>query len=185
MLVEAEVIDFLRKGPPENAQIFSASCVERMVQVYIYVRGSIGGRDEDLDYFVELLDQFWIIGGGADSFERAARRLESFEELQPQEVEVSSPVEEFCFYSVLVALHSALLRAEGRIDDAVSCGHVCLTAMGQFDGNNPGSSLFAEEIEMQRRVLEGYKADQIEDIRHTDRIVGEGRRLALSDYLAR
>ncbi|WP_143173533.1 hypothetical protein [Nocardiopsis flavescens] len=184
MLVESEVVDFLRSGTLECAYDFSASCVERMAPIFIALRGPVGGREEDLDIFVELLDRLWVSDSDDEYFARAVGRLEEFAEMRPGDVEVSSVIDTYCFYAVLAARHAALLRSEKNIEAALSCGHVCLTAMGQFDNNNPGSSFFCEEHEMQRLIFDVLERVNLDNIREGDRVVGQARVSALIGRLS-
>lgn len=138
-----------------SVQLFTrvAACTERMTPLFMGLRASTPGRESDLDFYAESVRDLWYADRPiADAAERV-RLLEQFPELQPNEEGITDVVDTYAFFAVLTLRYALLVHGSGSADDAVSCGHVALTAMGMLDQNVAGASLLAEEQRLQSHSL--------------------------------
>lgn len=138
-----------------SVQLFTrvAAGTERMTPLFMGLRASTPGRESDLDFYAESVRDLWYADRPlADAAERV-RLLEQFPELQPNEEGITDVVDTYAFFAVLTLRYALLAHGSGSADDAVSCGHVALTAMGMLDQNVAGASLLAEEQRLQSHSL--------------------------------
>ncbi|WP_406356981.1 hypothetical protein OHB56_31640 [Streptomyces sp. NBC_01635] len=154
-LVEGAVAEALRGGGGEVPRLYVAACAERMASLFVGLRASAPGREADLDFYAESVRDLWYADRPlADAAERV-RLLERFPELQPDEEGITDVADTYAFFAVLSLRYALLAHGSGNADDAVSCGHAALTAMGLLDQNVAGVSLLAEEQRLQSLSLRG------------------------------
>lgn len=152
-LVEGAVAEALRAGDDEAIYLYVAACTERMAPLFIGLRANVSGRESDLDFYAESVRDLWHADRPlADAAERV-RLLERFPELQPDEEGITDVVGTYAFFAVLSLRYALLAHGSGNADDAVSCGHAALTAMGMLDQNVAGAGLLAEEQRLQSLSL--------------------------------
>ncbi|WP_392957593.1 hypothetical protein [Streptomyces sp. LN245] len=152
-LVEEAVAEALRDGSGEAIRLYVAACAERMAPLFIGMRANALGREADLDFYAESVRDLWHADRPlADAVERV-RLLERFPELHPDEEEVTDVADTYAFFAVLSLRYALLAHSSGSADDAVSCGHTALTAMGMLDQNVVGASLLSEERRLQSLSL--------------------------------
>ncbi|WP_327241153.1 hypothetical protein [Streptomyces sp. NBC_01320] len=152
-LVERAVMEVLRDGGSETICLYVAACTERMAPLFMGLRANTPGRESDLDFYAESVRDLWHADRPlADTAERV-RLLEQFPELQPNEEGITDVADTYAFFAVLTLRYALLAHGTGDADDAVSCGHVALTAMGMLDQNVAGASLLAEEQRLQSLLL--------------------------------
>ncbi|MER5893826.1 hypothetical protein [Streptomyces sp. NPDC001876] len=154
-LVEEAVAKALRDGGGETIRLYVSACTERMAPLFVGLRAGVPGREADLDFYVESVRDLW----GADRpLAEAAERvslLERFPELQPNELGITDVADTYAFFAVLCLRHALLAHGAASAEDAVSCGHTALTAMGMLDQNVAGAGLLAEEQRLQSLSLSG------------------------------
>ncbi|MFE5535888.1 hypothetical protein [Streptomyces sp. NPDC056492] len=156
-LVEGAVEEALRDGRGEAVRLYVAACAERMAPLFVGLRG-VPGREADLDLYVESLSGLWLADRPiADAAERV-RLLERFPELQPDEEGIAGVADTYAFFAALCLRHALLAHNSGNADDAVSCGHAALTAMGMLDESVAGASLLADEQRLRSLSLSGDAA---------------------------
>ncbi|WP_371613114.1 hypothetical protein [Streptomyces clavifer] len=152
-LVERAVVEALGDGGSEAIRLYVAAGTERMTPLFMGLRASTPGRESDLDFYAESVRDLWYADRPlADAAERV-RLLEQFPELQPNEEGITDVVDTYAFFAVLTLRYALLAHGSGSADDAVSCGHAALTAMGMLDQNVAGASLLAEEQRLQSLSL--------------------------------
>ncbi|MFI6118683.1 hypothetical protein ACIBCU_02265 [Streptomyces sp. NPDC051064] len=157
-LVETAVAEALRDGGDEVIRLYVAACTERMAPLFIGLRASTPGRESHLDFYAESVRDLWHADRPlADAAERV-RRLERFPELQANEEGITDVVDTYAFFAVLTLRHALPAHGSGNADDAVSCGHVVLTAMGMLDQNVTGAGLLVEEQRLQSLSSSGDAA---------------------------
>ncbi|MGG7576071.1 hypothetical protein [Streptomyces sirii] len=61
----------------------------------------------------------------------------------------------YSFFAVLSLRYALPAHGSGNVEDAVSCGHAALTAMGMLDQNVAGAGFLPEEQRLQRISLSG------------------------------
>ncbi|MFD7084219.1 hypothetical protein [Streptomyces sp. NPDC059918] len=86
------------------------------------------------------------------------RLVERFPELQPDEEGVTGVADTYALFAALCLRHALLAHDSGNADDAVSCGHAALTAMGMLDQDVPGAGFLADEQRLQSLSLSGDAA---------------------------
>ncbi|EMF57602.1 MULTISPECIES: hypothetical protein [Streptomyces] len=86
---------------------------------------------------------------------RRVHRLERFPELQPNEEGTTDVADTYAFFGVLCLRYALLAHGSGNADEAASCGHAALTAMGLLDRNVSSADLLAEEQRLQSLSLSG------------------------------
>lgn len=156
--MEGAVAEALREGPGEAVRLYVAACAERMAPLFMGLRSGAAGREADLDLYAESVRDLWYADRPlADPAERL-RRLERFPELQPDEEGITGVADTYAFFAALCLRYALLAHGSGNADDAVSCGHVVLTAMGMLDQNLSGASLLADEQRLQSLSLSGDAA---------------------------
>lgn len=155
-LVEEAVANALRRdGSSEAIRLYVSACTERMAPLFMGLRASAPGREADLDFYAESVRDLWYIDRPlADAAERV-RLLERFPEFQPDEEGITDVADTYAFFAVLCLRYALLAHGPGDVDDAVSCGHAALTAMGMLDQNVAGASILAEEQRHQSLSLSG------------------------------
>ncbi|MFE7707294.1 hypothetical protein ACFU6I_16135 [Streptomyces sp. NPDC057486] len=113
------------------------------------------GGKPTCDFYAESVRDLWYADRSlADAAERV-RLLERFPELQPNEEGITDVADTYAFFAALSLRYALLAHGLGNADDAVSCGHAALTAMGMLDQNVAGASLLAEEQRLQSLSLSG------------------------------
>ncbi|GAA3475676.1 hypothetical protein GCM10018966_002020 [Streptomyces yanii] len=146
-------MEVLRDGGSEAIRLYAAACTERMAPLFMGLRANTPGREADLDFYAESVRDLWHVDRPlADSAERV-RLLERFPELQPNEEGITDVVDTYAFFAVLTLRYALLAHGSGDADDAVSCGHAALTAMGMLDQNVAGAGLLTEEQRLQSLSL--------------------------------
>lgn len=154
-LVEGAVAEALRDGNGEATRLYVAACAERMAPLFVGLRADAPGRETDLDLYVESVRDLWYADRPlADGAERV-RLLERFQELQPNEEGITDVADTYAFFAALSLRYALLANGLGNADDAVSCGHAALTAMGMLDQNVAGAGFLAEEQRLQSLSLSG------------------------------
>ncbi|MEV7558571.1 hypothetical protein [Streptomyces sp. NPDC089795] len=157
-LVEGAVVEALRGGSGEEIRLFVAACTERVAPLFVGLRAGVPGRESDLDLYVESVRDLWYADRPlADAAERV-RLLERFPELRPTEEGITGVADTYAFFAALCLRYALPAHGSGSVDDAVSCGHVALTAMGMLDQNVPGAGFLAEEQRLQSLSLSGDAA---------------------------
>ncbi|MGW0903186.1 hypothetical protein [Streptomyces sp. NPDC002853] len=157
-LVEGAVEKALRGGGGETVRLYVAACAERMAPLFVGLRAGEPGREADLDLYAESVSGLWLADRPlADAAERV-RRLERFPELQPDKERVTGVADTYAFFAALCLRYALPAHTSGNADDAVSCGHAALTAMGMLDQNVAGASLLADEQRLQFLSLSGDAA---------------------------
>ncbi|MFD9411280.1 hypothetical protein ACFWBN_30245 [Streptomyces sp. NPDC059989] len=157
-LVEGAVAQALRDGGGEVVRLYVAACAERMAPLFLGLRAGVPGQEAHLDLYVESVRDLWYADRPlADAAERV-HLLEQFPELQPVEEGITDAAGTYVFLAALCLRYALLAHGSGNADDAVSCGHVVLTAMGMLDQNVPGASLLADEQRLQSLSLSGDAA---------------------------
>ncbi|MFI2367592.1 hypothetical protein [Streptomyces sp. NPDC018833] len=84
--------------------------------------------------------------------------LERFPDLQPRDEEVTDVAGTYTFFAALVLRYALLANGSGSADDAVSCGHVALTAMGMLDQHVAGAGFRTQEQRLQLLSVSGDAA---------------------------
>ncbi|MGV9316556.1 hypothetical protein ACWDR0_30880 [Streptomyces sp. NPDC003691] len=157
-LVEGAVAEALRDGGGEAVRLYAAACVERMAPLFVGLRAGEPGREADQDFYAGSVHGLWHADRPlADAAERV-RRLERFPELRPSEEGISDVGDTYAFFAALCLRYALLAHGSGSADDAVSCGHAALTAMGMLDQNVAGAGFLAEEQRLQALSLSGDAA---------------------------
>lgn len=152
-LVEGAVAEVLRDRKGEAIRLYVAACAERMAPLFVGLRAYEPAREADLDFYAESVRDLWYADRPlADAVERV-RLLERFPELQPNEEGITDVADTYAFFAALSLRYALLAHGSGDADDAVSCGHVVLTAMGMLDRNVAGAGLLAEEHRLQSLSL--------------------------------
>ncbi|WP_327321287.1 hypothetical protein OG735_01440 [Streptomyces sp. NBC_01210] len=154
-LVEEAVAEALRDGGGEAIRLYVSACTERMAPLFVGLRAGAPGRASDVDFYAESVRDLWYADRRfADAAERV-RLLERFPELRPDEEGITDVADTYAFFAVLCLRYALLAHGSGSADDAVSCGHAALTAMGMLDQNVAGAGLLAEEQRLQSLSLSG------------------------------
>ncbi|TXS33219.1 hypothetical protein EAO74_04450 [Streptomyces sp. gb1(2016)] len=112
-----------------------------------------------MDLFVESVRDLWFADRPLANAAERVRRLERFPELQPNEEGITDVADTYAFFAALCLRYALLAHGSGNADDAVSCGHAALTAMGMLDQNVAGAGLLADEQRLQSLSLSGDAAD--------------------------
>ncbi|MFI9781413.1 hypothetical protein ACIHCV_43590 [Streptomyces sp. NPDC051956] len=159
MLVEEAVAEALRDGGREAIRLYVSSCTERMAPLFVGLRAGEPGREADLDFYAESVRDLWYVDRPLSDAAERVRLLERFPELQPDEEGITDVAGTYAFFAVLCLRYALLAHGSGSADDAVSCGHAALTAMGMLDQNAAGASLHAEEQQLQSLSLSGDASD--------------------------
>ncbi|WP_234432536.1 hypothetical protein [Streptomyces sp. NRRL S-378] len=154
-LVEGAVVEALREGGGEAIRLYVAACAERMAPLFVGLRAGALGREADLDFYAESVRDLWHADRPLADATKGVRRLERFWELQPNEEGITAVADTYAFFAALCLRYAMVAHGSGSADDAVSCGHVALTAMGMLDQNVAGASYLAEEQRLQSLSLSG------------------------------
>ncbi|WP_236244142.1 hypothetical protein [Streptomyces sp. CC210A] len=154
-LVEGAVTQALRNGGDEAIRLYAAACAERMAPLFVGLRAGAPGREADLDFCAESIRDLWQADRPLANAAEGVRQLERFPELQPNEEGITDVAGTYAFFAALCLRYALLAHGTGSADDAVSCGHVALTAMGMLDQNVAGAGFLAEEQRLQVLSLRG------------------------------
>ncbi|MFJ7067883.1 hypothetical protein [Streptomyces sp. NPDC101115] len=154
-LVEKAVAKALRDGGCEAICLYVSACAERMAPLFVGLRAGAPGREADLDFYAESVRDLWYADRPLADAAKRVRLLERFPELQPDEEGITDVADTYAFFAVLCLRYALLAHGSGNADDALSCGHAALTAMGMLDQNVAGASLLAEEQRLQSLSLNG------------------------------
>lgn len=157
-LVEEAVTETLRGGGSETVHLYVAACAERMAPLFVGLQAGAAGREADLDFYVESLRDLWHADRPLSDAAERIRVLERFPELQPRDEEITDVAGTYAFFAALVLRYALLANGSGSADDAVSCGHVALTAMGMLDQNVAGAGFRAQEQRLQFLSVSGDAA---------------------------
>ncbi|MFE4304787.1 hypothetical protein ACFRR6_01720 [Streptomyces sp. NPDC056891] len=157
-LVDGAVAEALRDGRGEAVRLYVAACAERMAPLFVGLRAGVPGREADLDLYVESVRDLWYADRPLANAAERVRLLERFPELQANEEGITDVADTYAFFAALCLRYALLAHGSGNADDAVSCGHATLTAMGMLDQNVPGASLLADEQRLQSLSLSGDAA---------------------------
>ncbi|MFC9863543.1 MULTISPECIES: hypothetical protein [unclassified Streptomyces] len=185
MVVDAAVAESLRGSERVRLAAFVASCTERMAQLFTGLRGGDDARTEDVDLYLEVLEELWAPSLTGNVFAARLEALEEFSELQPSEEGLVDVADIYAFYAVLCMRYAVLCRTNGESEDAVRCAHACLTALGQLDRNLPQGAFFESEHEDQRRILvdDLSSGESLLLLRKSDRDASRERLLAVNSRL--
>ncbi|MFE8986858.1 hypothetical protein ACFYMI_03400 [Streptomyces collinus] len=153
MVVDEAVAAALRARTQSQVGVFVAGCAERMVQLFTGLAGPDPTRISDVDTVVRLQEDLWNLDTPVEHFRRYLDCLESFQELLPSDEEITDVEGIYSFYSVLTLRYAALYRLSHQLDDALTCAHACLTAVGQLDQNIQEPAHFTREVEFQRQAV--------------------------------
>ncbi|MFD9080662.1 hypothetical protein [Streptomyces erythrochromogenes] len=154
-LVQGAVAEALRSGGDEAIRLYVAACAERMAPLFVGLRAGEPGREADLDFYAESVRDLWHADRPLAGAAEGVRRLERFQELQPNEEGITGVADTYAFFAALCLRYAMLAHGSGSVDDAVSCGHTALTAMGMLDQNVPGARFLAEEQGLQSLLPSG------------------------------
>ncbi|MGW3089178.1 hypothetical protein [Streptomyces sp. NPDC001108] len=158
-LVDQAVTTTLRGGGGEMVRLYVAACAERMAPLFVGLRAGGAGREGDVDFYVESVRDLWHVDRPLSDAPERVRVLEGFPELHPMDDEaVTDVVGINTFFAALVLRYALLANGSGSADDAVSCGHAALTAMGMLDQNVFGASFRAQEHGLQSLSASGDAA---------------------------
>ncbi|MGW1088420.1 hypothetical protein ACWD4L_19365 [Streptomyces sp. NPDC002596] len=158
-LVEQAVTTTLRSEDGETVRLYVAACAERMAPLFVGLRVGGAGREGDVDFYVKSVRDLWHVDRPLSDAAERVRVLERFPELQPTgDEEVTDVVGTYTFFAALVLRYALLANGSGSPDDAVSCGHATLTAMGMLDQNVVGASFRAQEQGLQSLSVSGDAA---------------------------
>ncbi|MFE3943596.1 hypothetical protein ACFXPV_17265 [Streptomyces sp. NPDC059118] len=157
-LVEGAVAQALRDGGGEAVRPYVAACAERMAPLFMGLRANVPGRESDLDFYAESVRDLWCADRPLADAAGRVRLLERFPELRPNEEGITEVADTYAFFAVLGLRYALSAHGSGNADDAVSCGHAALTAMGMLDRNVAGAALLAGERRLQSLSLGGHAA---------------------------
>ncbi|MFD7838848.1 hypothetical protein [Streptomyces sp. NPDC059761] len=157
-LVERAVTEALHDGGDEAIRLYVAACAERMAPLFVGLRAGEPGREADLDFYVKSVRDLWHADRPLADAAECVHLLEQFLELQPAEEGITDVAGTYAFFAALCLRYALLAHGSGNADDAVSCGHAALTAMGMLDQNVAGASLLLDEQRLQSLSLSGDAA---------------------------
>lgn len=117
--------------------VFTASCAERMAQLFTGQCGDDPSRAAEVATFLKILDELWDLGLLAVGFSAHVEGLQAFAELATaaDEEPLSEIDDIYVFNSVLCRRYATLYRATLDPEEAVRCAHVSLSALWQLDRN--------------------------------------------------
>ncbi|MFC9662235.1 hypothetical protein ACFVJ5_18540 [Nocardia sp. NPDC127606] len=139
---------------------FVAGCAERMAQLFTGSRGPDEARGADLDLFVRAMDALWTDDTTAADFGAFGDAVERLPELASDDDDPPVDSSDIAATLAVIALvHATRYRATGDAEEALACGHVCLTAMALIDQNTPASHLREDEDGYQSRDIEPEETD--------------------------
>ncbi|MEU0880458.1 hypothetical protein ABZ345_17790 [Lentzea sp. NPDC005914] len=120
-IVSTEVAERLRSGTFAALAVFTASCAERMAQLFTGLRGDDAERAADIATFLAILDELWDADLPATGFLSRVGELEGFDELdRTADEEPLSEIDDiYSFNSVLCMRYAALYRATQDPEEAV------------------------------------------------------------------
>ncbi|MFF7385307.1 hypothetical protein [Streptomyces griseoluteus] len=126
-----------------------------MAPLFVGLRAGAPGREADLDFYAESVRDLWHADRPIAGTLERVRRLERFPELRPREEAITDVVGTYAFFAALCLRYALLAHGSGNADDAVSCGHAALTAMGMLDQNMAGAGFLADEQRLQSLSVRG------------------------------
>jgi hypothetical protein len=174
VVVDDQVANRLAAADDRAVRIFAASCAERLAQVFCAVRSTEPSRLADVEQLVESLDDLWNLDVPASTLDLHRGKVESFIELQPDELELYKVQDVYSFHAALALMYALKSASSGDPQVAVQCAHVLLTAMGQLDNNVQGALLFDGESERQKATLDSLDSGaRTEEIRSADREIAQ------------
>lgn len=155
-----------------------------MLQVFTWLASREVDREEDIDAALAICDALWDDSLPRHYFVAALERIDSFEELEPADTELTGVSEIYRFYVVVAIRQAVAERVGGTGADAVECAHLCLTAMGQLDQNIDRPRFMDREFDFQRRHLAPTKpgVDRVA-ARDADRVESQERARAIQGRL--
>ncbi|MEU7075796.1 hypothetical protein AB0B30_37495 [Streptomyces narbonensis] len=185
MVVDPAVAESLRGGERTRIAAFVASCTERMAQLFTGLRGVDPSRAEDVELYLETLEDLWSLDLADSVFAVRMETLRELPELQPSEEGLVDVADIYAFYGVLCIRYAVLYRANGDAEDAVRCAHASLTALGQLDRNVPQAAFFQVEHEQQRQMMLGDTSisGPLLGLRDGDREISRERLLTVNSRL--
>jgi hypothetical protein len=137
-----------------KACLVVAGCAERMAQIFTGIRGSNPQRVRDVVYYLQVLDDLWLISEVVPSqFEMHIERLLTFPELVPPDDDIVDTIEVAAFFAAVVLMHAVEFRATADVDEALRCAHASLTLLDMVDRGAAGSRLRDHE--------EGFQLDDV------------------------
>ncbi|MEV7990589.1 hypothetical protein AB0O67_01375 [Streptomyces sp. NPDC086077] len=130
-----------------------------MAPLFVGLRVGGAGREGDVDFYVESVRDLWHADRPLSDAAERVRVLERFPELQPTDDAVVTDVVGInTFFAALVLRYALLANRSGSAAEAVSCGHVALTAMGMLDQHMGGAAYLAQEHGLQSLSVSGDAA---------------------------
>ncbi|WP_369244271.1 hypothetical protein [Streptomyces sp. R41] len=154
-LLEEAVAEALRGKDGETIRLYVAACAERMAPLFMGPRAGTAGREVDLDFSAESVRDLWQADRPLSDAAERVSMLEWFPEFQPGEEGITDDADTYAFFAALVLRYALLANGSGNADDAVSCGHAALTAMGMLDQNVTGAGFRAQEQRLQFLSVSG------------------------------
>ncbi|MET7422492.1 DUF416 family protein [Dactylosporangium sp. NPDC005555] len=152
MLVDQDTVVKLERADRAGRRIFVAGCTERMAPIFTGVRGMHHERALDVERYVGALDALWD-AAEPEAFKGHFEEIERFEEFEdPEDDDVSDIGDVYAFYAALTLRYALSCVTSSDLESAVKCGHVALTAMGQFDQAAPSASFMQDERRYQART---------------------------------
>ncbi|AYC36418.1 hypothetical protein DWG14_00628 [Streptomyces griseorubiginosus] len=153
--MERVVAEELHDAGAEVIRLYVAACVERMAPLFVGLRAGVHEREADLDFYVASVRDLWYADRPLVDVVERVGLLERFPELQPHEDGITGVVDTYAFFAVLCLRYALSAHGSGSAADAVSCGHVALTAMGMLDQNIAGAGFLAGERRLQSASVNG------------------------------
>lgn len=154
-LVDEAVSETLRGGNGMTIRLYVAACAERMAPLFVGLRVGEAGREADVDFYAESVRDLWLADRPLLDAAERVRVVERFPELQPGDEEITDVFGTYTFFAALVLRYALLANSTGNPDDAMSCGHAALTAMGMLDQNVAGAGFRAQEYGLQSVSVSG------------------------------
>ncbi|MEU8883867.1 hypothetical protein [Streptomyces hydrogenans] len=157
-LVAEDVVQELWTGGDEAVRLYVAACAERMAPLFIGLRAGEAGRETDVDLYVAAVGDLWKTDCPLSDSADRLHSLDRFPELQPAEEGITDTADTYAFFACLVLRYALLANSSGNADQAISCGHAVLTAMGMLDQNIAGAAFKADEQRLQSLSASGNAA---------------------------
>lgn len=154
-LVDEAVSETLRGGNGMTIRLYVAACAERMAPLFVGLRVGEAGQEADVDFYAESVRDLWFADRPLLDAAERVRGVERFPELQPGDEEITDVLGTYTFFAALVLRYALLANSTGNPDDAMSCGHAALTAMGMLDQNVAGAGFRAQEYGLQSVSVSG------------------------------
>ncbi|MFE9457981.1 hypothetical protein [Streptomyces californicus] len=90
-----------------------------MAQLFTGLRGGDDAHAEDVDLYLQILDELWAPSTTGNVFAARMEALEEFPELQPFEEGLVDAADIYAFYAVPCMRYAVLCRTNGDPEDAV------------------------------------------------------------------